>query len=84
VLIDLRLPEMHGREVARALRQSPTARCVPLIAVTADTSPGIEAECREAGFDLVVHKPVNTQALVAALADLIIVEPAGDSLRDTG
>jgi len=84
VLIDLRLPEMHGREVARALRQSSAARCVPLIAVTADKSPGIEAECREAGFDLVVHKPVNAQALVAALADLIMAEPAGDSLRDTG
>lgn len=84
VLIDLRLPEMHGREVARALRQSGAARSVPLIAVTADTSPGIEAECREAGFDLVVHKPVNAQALVAALADLIMVEPAGDSLQRTG
>lgn len=84
VLIDLRLPEMHGLEVARHLRRTAQGRSLPLIAVTADTGPGVESDCRAAGFDLVVHKPINAQALVAQLADLIMAEPAGTVAREAG
>jgi len=84
VLIDLRLPEMHGLEVARHLRRTGQGRKLPLVAVTADTGPGVDTDCRAAGFDLVVHKPVNAQMLIAQLADLIMAEPSESEARKAG
>ncbi|MEL6476544.1 MAG: ATP-binding protein [Pseudomonadota bacterium] len=66
-LIDLHLPDMLGVEIARAVRQGAAGpQHVPLIAATADTS--VERSYLEgAGFDAVVHKPIDPRSMQSVL-----------------
>ena len=70
VLLDMRLPGMDGVEVARRIRALPDAdrALVPIIAVTANSSPEDRAQYLGAGVDEVVSKPVDPDALHDALA----------------
>jgi signal transduction histidine kinase len=67
-LVDIGLPGIDGYEVARRLRQDPSARAIRLIALT---GYGLEEDQRrvlEAGFDLHLVKPVELNALLDQLA----------------
>jgi CheY-like chemotaxis protein len=67
-LVDIGLPGIDGYEVARRLRQDPSARAIRLIALT---GYGLEEDQRrvlEAGFDLHLVKPVELHALLDQLA----------------
>jgi CheY-like chemotaxis protein len=55
LLLDLRLPDMHGGELLLQLRRLPGCEHVPAIAVTADHGYDSAA----AGFDELWHKPLN-------------------------
>lgn len=73
VLLDLRMPEMDGFAVIRALRGRDDAlRTIPIIVVTADASPGLEDECLEAGADAVLFKPIAMQSLFDSIAALFV------------
>ena len=68
-LVDLDLPGIDGFEFARLVRSgragSPGVR---LVAVTARATGSEESQCREAGFDELVRKPLTAAALAAAVA----------------
>lgn len=67
-LFDLDLPGVDGLRLARMVRKRPgAAAALPLLAITANASAGIEAQCREAGFDGFLRKPAAPEALEAAL-----------------
>jgi CheY-like chemotaxis protein len=71
-IVDIGLPGIDGYEVARRLRQDPSARAIRLIALT---GYGLEEDQRrvlEAGFDQHLVKPVGMDQLLEALA------PAGE------
>jgi CheY-like chemotaxis protein len=73
LLLDLRMPGMDGFAVMQALRQRDDAlRDIPIIVVTADASPGLEAQCMEAGADAVLFKPVAMQSLFDSVAGLVV------------
>ena len=73
VLLDLRMPEMDGFEVIRALRgRGDDLRTIPIIVVTADASPGLEDECLETGADAVLFKPIAMQSLFDSIAALFV------------
>lgn len=65
ILMDLRMPRMNGLEAARVLRARGSR--VPLVAVTADATPGVRANAVAAGFDVVLPKPFELSDLIAAL-----------------
>jgi CheY-like chemotaxis protein len=78
VLMDLRMPGMDGLEAIRHIRARPDAKAgMPIILITADAGSTIEAECRAAGADDLVLKPVSMMALFSAIAAL--VGPPADS-----
>ena len=60
VLLDLRLPDMDGAQVARALRDDPRTAETPLIAVSA-LQPD-DDWLREAGFAGSLEKPIDIKA----------------------
>jgi signal transduction histidine kinase/DNA-binding NarL/FixJ family response regulator len=64
VLLDLQMPEMDGLEAARRLGNLPNRPW--LVAVTADVFADRRAECRDAGFDDFVSKPLTVEDLAAA------------------
>lgn len=69
VFMDVRMPELDGRETTRRLRQGggPNAG-VPVIAVTADTEPEDMSACLAAGMNAFVSKPLTPAALLDALS----------------
>jgi len=69
VFMDVRMPELDGRETTRRLRSGggPNAR-VPVIAVTADTEPEDMSACLAAGMNVFVSKPLTPAALLEALS----------------
>ena len=68
-LVDLALPDMDGREVARGLRKA-NQRPMTIIAVTGFGRPEVQAGVLEAGFDAHLVKPVAIERLETVLAGL--------------
>jgi CheY-like chemotaxis protein len=72
VLMDLRMPVMDGLTAIRHIRARDDDKAsVPVIVVTADDGPSIDADCRRAGADDVIHKPVSMTALFGAIGALM-------------
>ena len=72
VFMDVRMPELDGRETTRRLRagDGPNAR-TPVVAVTADTAPEDVAACQAAGMAYFVSKPLTPPALIGALQHVL-------------
>lgn len=67
LLLDINLPDLNGREVARRLRATKSYRSVPIIAVTVHSSAGDIKELQAGGIDAVIDKPVDPERLLAVL-----------------
>jgi DNA-binding response OmpR family regulator len=83
VILDIGLPDMSGYEVARELRQSGGATLV-LIALTGWGTRDDQQRAFDAGFDLHLTKPVNSEVLDAALARLDELERGRAAMRAVG
>lgn len=59
ILLDIRLPDLSGTEVARQLRQVPSYRHTPILAFTAHALPAEIAEFKQAGMDDILLKPLD-------------------------
>lgn len=71
VLMDLHLPGMDGLEATRRIRAlGGGAGKIPVIALTANAFAEDRANCRAAGMDGFVVKPVDRTRLEAALAEV--------------
>ena len=82
VLLDLRLPDLSGFEVCKAIRSSST---VPIIMVTAQTEAADMVAGLEAGADDYITKPVVPKVLsarIAAVLRRVSYESAGDQSHD--
>ncbi len=77
VLLDMQMPVLDGPDAARAIRaleaETGLAR-KPILALTANALPHHIEVCRAAGMDGHVAKPLQAQALYAAIAE--VLEPA--------
>jgi CheY-like chemotaxis protein len=68
ILMDLRMPGMDGLTAIRHLRARDDAKAgLPVIVITADAGANIEADCRAAGADDVILKPVSMPTLYDAI-----------------
>ena len=72
IFMDVRMPELDGRETTRRLRagHGPNV-ATPVIAVTADTAPEDIAACLDAGMNHFVAKPLTPAVLLAALSEAL-------------
>ena len=59
VLLDLRLPDMGGAEVARELRDGARTRGIPIVALSALRLTASSDELRAAGFAGYLEKPIS-------------------------
>ena len=70
VLLDIRMPDMDGMEVARRIRRWEQEGCqtpVPIIAITADVEATTFAACLGAGINAVLPKPIIPEQLAKAI-----------------
>jgi CheY-like chemotaxis protein len=83
--MDVQMPEMDGLAATAAMRleERGTGRHVPVVAMTAHAMEGDRERCLAAGMDGYVTKPVEAEALVAAVesAALSRFDPAAAAAR---
>jgi two-component system cell cycle response regulator DivK len=59
ILVDLRLPDMGGAEVARALSNDPRTAPIPVVAMSALSLEGAGDWLEAAGFAGAIDKPIS-------------------------
>lgn len=79
IFMDVRMPELDGRETTRRLRagDGPNQQ-TPVIAVTADTAPDDVRACAQAGMTWFVGKPLTPATLLGALQSVMSGESRFD------
>ncbi len=72
VLMDVEMPELDGLEATRRIRahELATGHRTPIVAMTAHAIAGCERQCREAGMDDYLAKPIDPQQLFRIIDDL--------------
>lgn len=71
IILDLGLPGGNGFIVLDRLKKNVTFSHIPVIILTADGSPESELKGLEAGAEAFLHKPVQDEALVTAVAGAV-------------
>ena len=68
VLMDIRMPEMHGIEATRLIRSEGGRNSrVPIIALTADATAETNAQCMAAGANIFLTKPIIATELIDSI-----------------
>lgn len=76
ILMDINMPGLDGIGTTRRLRGLPgDAGRVPVVALTANDSPAVQARAREAGMQGVLGKPMDPAGLLRALSAAIEGRP---------
>jgi DNA-binding response OmpR family regulator len=65
IILDMTLPEMHGTQVLREVRNLNAS--VPVIVVSAETSAQLREQCERLGIQDYLPKPVNYDAMLTAV-----------------
>jgi CheY-like chemotaxis protein len=78
ILMDLRMPGMDGITAIRHIRaRDDDKAALPVIVITADDGPTIDADCQAAGADEVLRKPVSMGALFESIGGLMARKGGG-------
>ncbi len=84
ILMDINLPDMDGREITTRLRSLPNFSDTPIVALTANTSPGSRELALAAGCTGFLTKPINVSEFPQQVKDYLQgrVEPLSASERN--
>ena len=64
IVLDIQLPGMDGYAMARALKQNPALKDVPIVAVTSYAMTGDRERCLDSGMDGYISKPIRAKDLL--------------------
>lgn len=83
VLMDVQMPEMDGYEATRAIRalDRADAKCVPILAMTANAFTEDEARSRACGMDGHLSKPLDIRRVYATIDRFLKKGPRDGSPR---
>ena len=75
--MDIQMPEMDGYEATRQIRalDDPTAKTIPIIAMTANVFKEDVEHCLEAGMNGHVGKPLNIEEVQETLRRYLLGAP---------
>ena len=71
ILMDMRMPDMNGFELAAILKKHPFHRRIPILAATAFPDHIARQRCLAAGCDDFISKPFSFAALQTSLTNLV-------------
>ena len=80
LLLDLDMPEIHGYEVLSTIRSSTDYQHLPVIILTASTSPGDKLKALELGATDFLSKPVDASELVLRIRNTLFAKTYQDQL----
>jgi CheY-like chemotaxis protein len=67
ILLDLHLPDLHGRDVLRALKDDPATARIPVVVLSADATPSQVERLLAAGASDYATKPIDVEWLLDAV-----------------
>jgi diguanylate cyclase (GGDEF)-like protein len=82
ILLDAVMPGMDGYEICAALRANPEARDIPIIFVTALTTPEDETRALESGAVDFITKPFNMAVVKARVRTHLTLKRQSDAMRE--
>ena len=75
ILMDIRMPVLDGLETTRIIRKQEEADSsrlpIPIVALTAQATTEFEAECKKAGMNDYLTKPIPFKRLVKLIRELV-------------
>ena len=71
IVLDLMMPMMNGHEVLQILADDPDTAQIPVVILTAVTSPEVHRACLDEGAVKVVTKPYDPEEFAADLDGVI-------------
>lgn len=71
VILDLIMPEMQGNEVCRLMKANPQWMNIPVIMITTRGDKKGEEQCRQAGCDAFLTKPITKTRLVTTIKQFL-------------
>ncbi len=82
VFMDVQMPGMDGLEASRQIRASQVAGAsqIPIVGLTANTTPGDEKKCFDVGMNAYLPKPLDMGKLEAVLSRFL---PAGEVAQES-
>jgi len=82
ILLDVMMPGLDGRQVARAVKADPATRNIPIIMVTAQTDREARLAALEAGAEDFLSKPVDRAELWLRVRNLLRLKELGDLVEN--
>lgn len=67
LLLDVVMPKVSGFDVCRMIRSTGTGKDLPVLFLTAESSPEVRLECFRSGGDDYIEKPVIKEELLARI-----------------
>ncbi len=71
ILMDVQLPGMDGLEATRKLKEEPTTRDIPVVAVTSYAMKGDREKALAAGCSGYITKPIDKDTFVQEVATVL-------------
>jgi CheY-like chemotaxis protein len=81
ILLDVMMPGLDGRQVARAIKANPANRNIPIIMVTAQSDREARLTALDAGAEEFLTKPVDRAELWLRVRNLLRLKELGDLLE---
>ncbi len=70
ILMDVKMPRLNGIEATRAIRQMANAQNITIVGITGVDETAVVRECRAAGMDSILTKPLREQDLRPLVANV--------------
>ena len=71
IILDLMLPELDGTAICEILRTLPSTALIPVLMLTACSTPAMKMIAMKAGVDDYITKPFSPQDLVARVRQVL-------------
>ena len=71
ILLDLNLPDKHGRDILLELKANEVTKQIPVIVISADAMPNQISILKAAGADNYLTKPIEVKSFLAAIDSII-------------